>query len=468
MKNTKSDVIIVGSGVAGLYCALHLPASMNVTIITKADKEESDSFLAQGGICVLKDEKDYEAYFEDTMRAGHYENNRESVDIMISSSRDVIRDLLTYGVDFQRDGYGNLCFTREGAHSSPRILYHEDITGREITGRLLDEVRRAPNIRICDHVTMVDIIIGNTPIRHCRGVVAISSEAPEQDEDGDGIALSDGRRLFSLEAPEVVWACGGIGGLYEKSTNYSHLTGDALGIALRHKIRLKDLDYMQIHPTTLYTEKKERAFLISESVRGEGGILLNDRACRFVDELQPRDVVTKAIFAEMDRTGAKHVWLSMAEIPDESIRTHFRNIYETCLKEGYDCTKEAVPVAPAQHYYMGGVWADCDSRTSLPQLYAIGETSCNGVHGMNRLASNSLLESLVFAKRAAHAIVGEFDHVMYDPMESACMDFSVYEEPDKIFEVYRENILKAIERNKRYREQCHNASEGRQIDSASA
>ena len=148
MKNTKSDVIIVGSGVAGLYCALHLPASMNVTIITKADKEESDSFLAQGGICVLKDEKDYEAYFEDTMRAGHYENNRESVDIMISSSRDVIRDLLTYGVDFQRDGYGNLCFTREGAHSSPRILYHEDITGREITGRLLDEVRRAPNIRL--------------------------------------------------------------------------------------------------------------------------------------------------------------------------------------------------------------------------------------------------------------------------------------------------------------------------------
>jgi L-aspartate oxidase len=251
-----------------------------------------------------------------------------------------------------------------------------------------------------------------------------------------------------MEAPEVVWACGGVGGLFEHSTNYPHLTGDALGIAIKHGIRLRDPDYIQIHPTTLYTEKPGRSFLISESVRGEGGILLNKDGKRFVDELQPRDVVSQAIFAEMEKTGEKHVWLSMENIPKETILHHFHNIYETCLKEGYDVTKEPIPVVPAQHYFMGGVDVNSDSRTSMPQLYAAGETSCNGVHGANRLASNSLLESLVFAQRAAKRIAEEYASKTVDHKVTENLDLKEYIDTKKLFAGYRESILKEIEKMK--------------------
>ena len=278
----------------------------------------------------------------------------------------------------------------------------------------------------------------------------------------------DGRILFALEAPEVVWACGGIGGLYEHSTNFAHLTGDALGIALRHHIRLQNPDYIQIHPTTLYTGKPGRSFLISESVRGEGGILLNDRRKRFVNELLPRDVVSNAILAEMSRTGTKHVWLSMEKIPPKVILSHFKHIYEKCLEEGYDCTKEPIPVVPAQHYFMGGVDVDHYSQTSLAQLYAVGETSCNGVHGKNRLASNSLLESLVFAKRAALHITNEYDTSVIVPHIADNLNWEVYSNPDDIFKGFKKNILTEIERMKKYHEQHHNENECRQSDIASA
>ena len=202
----------------------------------------------------------------------------------------------------------------------------------------------------------------------------------------------------------IILASGGIGGLYQHSTNFPHLTGDALEVAKKHHIRLEHLDYVQIHPTTLYSEKPGRRFLISESVRGEGALLYNKNMERFVDELLPRDVVTKAIREQMEKDGTNFVWLSMAPIEKETILSHFPNIYEHCLEEGYDVTKECIPVVPAQHYFMGGIWVDKNSHTSMPQLFTVGETSCNGVHGANRLASNSLLESLVFAKRAANLI----------------------------------------------------------------
>ena len=197
---------------------------------------------------------------------------------------------------------------------------------------------------------------------------------------------------------------GGIGGNYQHSTNFPHLTGDAVRIAKAHGIRLENLDYVQIHPTTLYSLKPGRRFLISESVRGEGAVLYNHKKERFVDELLPRDVVAQAIREQMEAEGTDYVWLSMEPIPREKILKHFPNIYRHCLEEGYDVTKEWIPVVPAQHYFMGGIWVDSDSHTSMDRLYAVGETSCNGVHGANRLASNSLLESLVFAGRAAEKI----------------------------------------------------------------
>ncbi len=406
----KADVVIVGTGVGGLFSALNLPRDKKIIMITKSDLESSDSFLAQGGICVLQDDSDYDSYFEDTMRAGHYENRKESVDIMIRSSREIIHDLIGYGVEFQkRDGQaGSLpedrtetektedgswlkqyAFTREGAHSKPRILFHEDITGKEITSKLLSQVKMLDNVKIYEYTTMTDIIEENG---ECRGIVAVER---------------NGEKL-EIRADYTVFASGGIGGLYKHSTNFPHLTGDALEISKKHGVRLEHLDYVQIHPTTLYSKKPGRRFLISESVRGEGAVLLDKNMHRFTDELQPRDVVTKAIQKQMEKDGTDHVWLSMKNIDKKTILKHFPNIYHHCLEEGYDVTKEPIPVVPAQHYFMGGIWVDSDSMTSMERLYAVGETSCNGVHGANRLASNSLLESLVFAKRAAQKISREY------------------------------------------------------------
>ena len=345
-----------------------------------------------------------------TMRAGHYENRKESVDIMIRNSQSVIRDLIGYGVQFQRasgnpaDGSGQdtegegllkgYAFTREGAHSRPRILFHEDVTGKEITSRLLAGVRELDNVEIWEYTAMTDIIVSG---EKCRGIIA---EEIRQGNGGQGAA----RKRIRILAKDTIIASGGIGGRYEHSTNFPHLTGDALVIARKHGIRLEHLDYVQIHPTTLYSKKPGRRFLISESVRGEGAVLLNKDGERFVNELLPRDVVTAAIREQMKKDGTDHVWLSMKGIDKEKILKHFPNIYQHCLEEGYDVTKEPIPVVPAQHYFMGGIWVDSDSRTSMEHLYAAGETSCNGVHGANRLASNSLLESLVFARRAADKI----------------------------------------------------------------
>lgn len=385
MKNLNYDVVIAGCGVAGLYTALHLGLDKKILMLSKEDLASCDSMLAQGGICVLHDEDDYDAYFEDTMRAGHYENRRESVEIMIRGSRAVIDELLALGVCFEKNPDGKLAYTREGAHSRARICFHKDITGKEITTTLLSQLQKFPNVTIMEYTTMTDILIKDGV---CQGIMA---------ETKDGETLQ-------IYAADVVMATGGIGGLYEHSTNFSLLTGDACRIAEKHGIELEHMDYVQIHPTCLYSEKPGRSFLISESARGEGAILLNHKGERFVDELLPRDVVTKAIHEEMEKEGTSYEYLSFEHVPENTIKNHFPNIYERCLEEGYDILKEPVPIVPAQHYFMGGVHVDSNSMTTMPHLYAVGETSCNGVHGRNRLASNSLLESLVFAKRAAAQI----------------------------------------------------------------
>lgn len=391
-----ADVVIAGTGAGGLFSALSLSGDRKIIMITKSDLESSDSFLAQGGICVLRNEEDYDSYFEDTMRAGHYENRKESVDIMIRNSQDIIRRLIGYGVEFQKapeeEDSGDkaellkeYAFTREGAHSKPRILFHEDVTGKEITGKLLAQVKKLENVAIYEYTAMTDIFVKDGK---CAGILASGPDGEE----------------IRIYADDTIFATGGIGGRYRHSTNFPHLTGDAIDIAKKHGIRLEHLDYVQIHPTTLYSEKPGRRFLISESVRGEGAVLLDKNMNRFVNELLPRDVVTKAIKKQMEKDGTDHVWLSMKNIDRETIMKHFPNIYSHCLEEGYDVTRECIPVVPAQHYFMGGIWVDSDSRTSMEHLFAVGETSCNGVHGANRLASNSLLESLVFAERAARKI----------------------------------------------------------------
>lgn len=423
----KTDILIVGCGVAGLYCALNLPKDKKITVVTKNSAPKSDSFLAQGGICVLRDENDYDAFYEDTMKAGHYENNPDSVDIMIRSSKDVILDLVDMGVRFEKNGE-KFNYTKEGAHSTARILFHEDETGKEITSHLLENAKNRPNLTLVENYTMVDLICeGN----RCFGIIG-------HDENG---------KYSAVYADYTVLATGGIGGLFKHSTNYRHLTGDALALALKYGIKLQHIDYIQIHPTTLYTKKHGREFLISESVRGEGAILLNSKGERFVNELLPRDVVANAIFDEMKKEGSEHVWLSLAPIPEDEIKKHFPNIYKHCLDEGYDVTKEPIPVVPSQHYFMGGIDVDVNGRTSMERLFAVGETACNGVHGRNRLASNSLLESLVFAKRAAKNIAKKY--VEADVIQDVNVDENKYV---NYKEEYKNAVLAAIEREKQSHE----------------
>lgn len=397
MQNYKTDILIVGTGASGLFAALHCPSDKNILMITKDAVENSDSFSAQGGICVLRDENDYNSFMEDTLKAGHYENRRESVDIMIRSSREVINELIGYGVDFAKQENGELNYTREGCHSKARILFHEDITGKEITRNLLKAVQKLPNVHILEYVTMLDLI--------------------EQDNTCFGILAKDKNdEYLTIEADNTILASGGIGGLYEHSTNYPHLTGDAIAIALRHNIKLENPDYVQIHPTSLYTNKPGRSFLISESVRGEGAKLYGKDGKRFANEVLPRDLMTAEIKKQMAKDKTPYVWLDMTVLGKDVILNHFPHIYEKCLEEGFDVTKQWIPIVPAQHYYMGGIHVDKYSKTTMNNLYAVGETSCNGVHGANRLASNSLLEGLVFAKRAVNKIHDDekLQHKKYD------------------------------------------------------
>ena len=246
----------------------------------------------------------------------------------------------------------------------------------------------------------------------------------------------------------TVLASGGVGGLYKNSTNFKHLTGDALAISLKHDIELKDMSYVQIHPTTLYQENpKERSFLISESIRGEGALLYDKNMNRFVDELQPRDVVAQAILKQMEKDGTDHVWEDLRTIPKKELEEHFPNILAHCREAGYDPFTECIPVVPAQHYFMGGIKVNHHSKTSMDFLYAVGETACNGVHGQNRLASNSLLESLVFAKRAAKDLVANYDSISVLPKTLAELDLLDYQDDDILADDYKKLVVEKLTEN---------------------
>lgn len=428
----KYDVIIAGTGVAGCFAALHLPENKKILMITKGELEESDSFLAQGGVCVQRDENDFESFMEDTLRAGHYKNKKESVEIMINSSREVINKLISFGVDFRKEN-GELAYTREAAHSKPRILYHDDITGEEITKKLLFTVQKRKNITVLTKTVMIDLISENN----------ISKGMIIKTKDGE---------IVPVYAHDIILATGGVGGVYSHSTNFPHLTGDALAIAVKHNIKLKDVGYVQIHPTSLYSQKPGRKFLVSESVRGEGALLYDKNFKRFTDELIPRDKLTEKIYEQMKKDETSHVWLDMRAVIQKGIdiKKRFPNIVKKCIEEGYDPEKECIPVVPAQHYFMGGIEVDSNSMTSMKNLYAAGETSCNGVHGANRLASNSLLESLVFGERAAEHIVSKKDET--DGFYETEIDLEKYRDIENLFAEYRDIVLAEIEKDKRQKE----------------
>lgn len=420
--NNNFDVIIVGTGAAGLFAGLCLPRDLNILMITKSKIENSDSYLAQGGICTLKSADDFDAFYQDTLKAGRNENNPESVKIMIQQAPQIMKNLMDFGVEFDRDSEGNLAYTREGAHSEFRILHHQDVTGKEITSKLIKQIELCNNVTLVEEATMLDIICNGNKVT--------------------GIIMENKSDVVQMNAKVVILATGGVGGLFKHSTNFKHITGDSFAIALKNNIELENINYIQIHPTTLYTTKPGRSFLISESVRGEGAYLLNPDMERFVDELLPRDVVSNAIKKEMDKYNSAYVYLSVMHMDHKQIQTRFPHIYKQCLEEGYDMYKEPVPVVPAQHYLMGGIKSDTYGRTSMENLYAVGETACNGVHGANRLASNSLLESLVFAKRAAGVIKEIINNIDFDPKY---IDVSEYDK-DKLELENKKIIMDEIKR----------------------
>ena len=424
----KYDVIIVGTGVAGLNCAINLPEDKSVLVICKKTPDMSDSYLAQGGICCMVNDDDFEGYFEDTMRAGHYENNPKTVECMIKNSPQIIADLTKIGVRFERKADGSYDYTREGGHSRNRICFHEDCTGKEITTNLMKKARSKKNVIIVPYMTMLDIICKDN---ECYGIVA-----------------KDGKtgKLYRILADYTVLATGGIGGVFENSTNFRILTGDSFAICINHGVAVDHINYIQIHPTTLYSKKKGRRFLISESVRGEGAHLLDKNFNRFTDELQPRDVVTAAILKQMKKDGTDHVWLDMTKIPREEVISHFPTIVQRCLDEGYDVLRESIPVVPSQHYFMGGIRSDLNGKTTMQRLYAVGETCCNGVHGKNRLASNSLLESLLFAKNAAIDIKNGYCPVDMPKAKAAekALSLEKYHNVNKLLKEYKQIVLNAI------------------------
>lgn len=401
-----ADVLIVGSGVAGLYASLNLREDLEIIMVSKKSVNLCNSSLAQGGIAVARGKEDFQSFIEDTLKAGKYENNIDSVRVLVEESMDNINKLIDLGANFEKDEKGVL-FTKEGAHEINRIVYHKDITGKHVEDILLENVKRRKNIKIIEECEMVDIYH-----RDNRCIGALFNKEGE---------------TLSIYAKVVILATGGIGGLFKKSTNERIITGDSIGIAIRNNIEIKDLSYIQIHPTAFFSKKSEKKrFLISESVRGEGGKLLNCNGERFVDELLPRDIVAKKIYEEMKKTNSNNVFLDVSFMEKSFLQNRFPNIYNKCLEEGIDISKEPIPVAPAQHYFMGGIKVDLNGKTSMENLYAFGETSCTGVHGANRLASNSLLEALVFSRRGALEINSYIDNLELIIEERECEDLDKY------------------------------------------
>jgi len=385
------DVLVVGSGVAGMYGALQFSQDTDVLLLCKYDKITSNSNLAQGGVAAVLDldYDSYEEHFNDTMIAGRQANDPESVDLLVHEGPKAVLDIMeNMGVDFDRKPDGTLDKTLEGGHSKRRIMHHKDTTGAEIVKKLSAQVEKRSNIEQCENSALYRLVRVKSGFR--------------------ADIITDGE-VHSVFCSYCILCTGGIGRIYKYTTNPKTATGDGIRAAYELGASIKNLSYIQFHPTAFNSEDGEQ-FLISESVRGEGAFLKNVNKERFMDrydkrlELAPRDVVSRSIILESRRTGSNNFYLDITHEDSEFLRKRFPGIYEGCMKYGVDMTRDLIPIFPCQHYLMGGIETDLDARTTVPRLYAAGECANTGVHGKNRLASNSLLEALVFSKRAADDI----------------------------------------------------------------
>jgi L-aspartate oxidase len=383
-----ADFLVVGAGVAGLRAAIELAQAGEVLVVAKDSLRESSSEYAQGGIAVaLSDDDEVELHEQDTLAAGDELCDRGAVHTLVEEGPAAIQQLIAWGAEFDREG-PKLAFGREGAHSRRRILHAQgDSTGREIARTLYHKAASFHNVRFRSYTAITDLLIDGGAV---AGVVACDSRT---------------RSLAPLPARAVLLATGGLGRVFLKTTNPDVATGDGVAAAYRAGAEISDIEFVQFHPTALHVEGAPN-FLLTEALRGEGGRLRNASGERFMqryhplEELAPRDIVARSIVAEMQRTGSPHVFLDMTHLPAEHVKARFPRVHETCLRYGVDITRDLTPVHPAAHYAMGGVRTDLEGRTSLPRLFAAGEVAATGVHGANRLASNSLLEALVFGARA--------------------------------------------------------------------
>ena len=394
------DVIIVGSGVAGLYSAINLDKSKKILILSKESMDENNSYLAQGGIAAAVAEGDLPKYhFEDTIKAGAGQCDNEAVSILVEQAPTDVEILCNIGTNFDRNVDGTLTTTREGGHRRFRIIHAlGDATGRELIDSLLRECRMRENISIVENCFAVDVVTA-------KGSYA-------------GLLVKQDNEYKYMMSKAIIFASGGIGQVYKNTTNANVITGDGIAMAYRAGAELSDMEFVQFHPTAMYSENlHENKFLISEALRGEGGILRNIAGKRFMPEyhemaeVAPRDIVARAIFAEMKKTNSDFVYLDMTHKAPDLIKGRFPNIYKHCFERGIDMTKQFIPVCPVQHYFMGGIKTDLWGSTNIQGLYACGEAANTGVHGANRLASNSLLEGLVFGRRCAEKINTTIDQM---------------------------------------------------------
>lgn len=406
-KIMKTDFLVIGSGAAGLSFALKAADLGHVTIVTKGEMVESNTNYAQGGICSVTYAPDtFEKHIHDTLVCGVGKCNPEAVELVVRRAPELIRDLIAWGVSFDKSSDGRFELHREGGHSEPRILHHEDLTGAEIERALIESVRNHPNITVLNHHFAIDLLtqhhLGEFVTRHTRGLTCF----------GAYVLNLETNEIETMLSKFTVVATGGCGNIYSTTSNPIVATGDGIAMCHRAKAITENMEFIQFHPTTLYNPGEKPNFLITEAMRGFGAILRLQNGEEFMDKyhsmrsLAPRDVVSRAIFREMTKRGEDFVYLDVTHKDPDLVRRHFPNIYEKCLSIGINITREWIPVTPAAHYCCGGVKVDTNGQTSIKRLYALGEASCTGLHGANRLASNSLLEAVVYADQAARHTAG--------------------------------------------------------------
>lgn len=401
----KTDFLVIGSGIAGLTYALKVASKFpdkKVLVMTKAAADETNTKYAQGGIAVVKDlENDsFAKHIEDTLIAGDGLCNEKVVEIVVKEGPERVQEIIDWGAQFDREDDGEYKRGKEGGHSEFRILHHKDVTGKEMERALLDAVAGQANIEFIKHCFVIDIIT-----QHHLGYL-VTKSTPDVECYGVYVLNLETNRIEKILSKITLLATGGNGQVYRTTTNPSIATGDGVSMVYRAKGRIENMEFIQFHPTALYEPGvRGQAFLITEAVRGDGGILRNKNGEAFMErydarkDLAPRDIVARAIDSEMKRTGTEHVWLDCRHFTKEKFTEHFPNIYEKCLSIGIDITQHMIPVAPAAHYSCGGIKTDEWGRSSIKSLYACGECASTGLHGANRLASNSLLEAMVFAHR---------------------------------------------------------------------